>query len=46
MLTSSFIFNPLISPDPKLYSGGGDIDYYSDIPISSLKPLLVPAPLP
>lgn len=39
-------FQTLISPDPKLCAVGGNIDYSSDIPSSSPKPLLVPVLLP
>lgn len=46
MLTSTFILNPLIPPDPKLSAGAGNADYSSNIPISSPKPLLMPVLLP
>lgn len=46
MLTSSFIFAPLISPDPKICTGASNIDYFSGIPISSLKSLLAPLLFP
>lgn len=46
LLTSSFIFTPLISPGPKLCTGACSIDYFSDTPISPPKSLLVPLLFP